>query len=1038
MICCRLLCVVLIVFCSSVASGVRCCADEAADLVDFNRQIRPLLSDNCYLCHGPDAENREADLRLDTLDGATSDLGGYAALAPGDAGQSELITRLTSEDPDERMPPADSGKELSADQIELIRAWVDQGADWPVHWSLAPPQRPAIPLTDDKSFSRNEIDPFVLRQLAANDLRPSPPADQRTLIRRLTLDLTGLPPSREEIHNYMNDPEDQRYEMLVDRLLASPHFGERMAVAWMDQARYADTNGYSIDGGRQMWLWRDWVIGAYNKNMPFDQFASEQLAGDLLPNATDNQRVATGFNRNHMITHEGGTIPEENLTNYAVDRVKTTAEVFLGLTMGCAQCHDHKYDPLTQADYYRFMAFFNTLDDRGLDGNAGHNSTPTVRAQSVLGQDRIGQIESRLAKLNEQLQQPLQSQRRWEEQVLEHLNQRGKDLQLHPMKILSFSSPNAPIGALEDEHTLLLSGRSASPSIVLQTDVQDITGIRLEFLPDPKTPKGPIGKGKAGLEGSLLLTSFSTSADTLPSDQVDLYKMTPISSATASNAHPNHQPQDCLDPRDRNGWSPHPENGSAQHITFNFDEPIDGSQTPYVTTQLVWGGGPFGRGANLMAKRCRFYAITGTDDGTDVPEDVQAILRTPRPQRRAEQQQRLSSYYTTVAPELQETRYSIDNLTQRLSMLSRPRNTMAMNSSAKPRKTHILNRGQYDQPGDEVTPGVPECLPPLPEGATADRLALAKWLVQPDHPLTARVAVNRIWQLFFGTGIVSSSADFGSQGQPPSHPELLDYLAVDFVENGWDVKRLVKKIVMSATYRQSSRVTEPQLRVDPGNQLLSRGPRFRLQAEFVRDMALHVSGLLVDQLGGPSVKPYQPSGLWREVSHFGSSPATAQVFVQDHGERLYRRSMYTYWKRTVPPPSMVSFDAPNREICTMERSTTNTPLQALVLLNDPQFVEASRALAQRILTAGPDDVEERIAFAFELATTRLPTSQETALLKQAFARELQEFQTNPERARQYLQVGESRRDSRLDPAEHAAWTGVSSLILNLSEVITKG
>jgi len=1020
-------------------------SDAAVQRVDFNRQIRPILSDNCYHCHGPDAENREADLRLDTLEGATADLGGYAAIVPGDSDRSEILARLIAEDPDERMPPIDSGKKMSAEQIELLRAWIDEGAHWPVHWSFVPPHRSLVPQGSNpqdgvESSTNNEIDNFVLAQLTASELKPSPPADRRTLIRRLTLDLTGLPPSREEFQTYLNNWDDESYEQLVDHLLSSPHFGERMAVAWLDQARYADTNGYSIDGGRHMWLWRDWVIDAYNRNMPFDQFTIEQIAGDLLPNATVNQRVATGFNRNHMNTHEGGTIPAENLTNYTVDRVKTTSEVFLGLTMGCAQCHDHKYDPITQRDYYQFFAFFNTLDDHGLDGNAGKNSVPIVEARSVLGQEEISQIEQQLAELREQLDLPLDSQRSWEQKALRELDDRGKDLELHPLKILKLTTPNLGVSDLEDDEVILALKRSSrSPSFLMKADAENITGLRMEFLPHPELPEDGIGRGnESGLPGSFILTSFSVSADSLPSDQVDLYKMISIRDTTASNAHANYPPVDCLDPRDHNGWSPHPHNQTPQHITFNFEEPISASETPYITVLLVWGGGAFPGKADLVAGQYRFYAITGTDDGTNLPEDVQAILRTDRQQRSAEQERRIGEYYATVAPELVETRHAIENLSDRLAILNKPHSTMGMNVSATPRETYILNRGQYDQPGDKVTPGVPACLPPLPVDAPVDRLGLARWLVQPDHPLTARVAVNRIWQLFFGVGIVSSSADFGSQGQPPSHPELLDYLAVDFVENGWDVKRLVKKIVMSSTYQQSSNVTAAQQQVDPSNQLLSRGPRFRLQAEFIRDSALHISGLLVGQIGGPSAKPYQPPGLWREVSHFGSSDATAQVFVQDHGEKLYRRSMYTYWKRTVPPPSMICFDAPNRETCTLKRSTTNTPLQALVLLNDPQFVEASRAFAERIINEGPEGTEQRIAFAFELATARLPTPQELAVLKQAYARNLEEYQQHPDRALELLQVGESRRDSRIDPSEHAAWAGVASLILNLSETITKG
>jgi len=1008
--------------------------------VDFSRDIRPILSDNCYFCHGPDAESREADLRLDVREGALADLGDYAAIVPGSAAQSEMLIRLTSEDADERMPPPDSGKEVSSEQIELISRWIDQGADWPQHWSFVPPVRSDLPEISDQDWPNNEIDYFVYAQLAANNLKPSPRADRRTLARRLSFDLTGLPPSLQELHNFLEDKNAGAYERLVDRLLASPRFGERMTLAWLDQARYADTNGLSIDGGRDMWLWRDWVIDAYNKNMPFDQFVVEQLAGDLLPGATVDQQVATGFNRNHMITHEGGTIPEENLVNYAVDRVKTTAEVFLGLTMGCDQCHDHKYDPLTQKDFYSFFAYFNTLSDKGLDGDRGIDAEPKIRATTVLHLEETDKIKKHLAKIEETLSRPLASQQDWERIALEELESRGRDFQLHELETLEISTPNRAVPKLADDGSVLsLDSGSRSPSLLLKADGAQITGLRIEFYPLAELPGGGLGHGNSkGFEGSFILTSFSVSADAIPSRQVDLNKQIPIASVTASNSHSDYPPLDCLDPRDFNGWSPHPHNDSEQHITFTFDQPLDTTKNPYITTLMIWGGGEFGGGAALTPGHFRVYAITGVDDGTNLPEDVQTILRKEPATRSNDELQYLQSYYATIAPEFANLRYERDNLNDRLAVMSSPHQVMVMNTAPKPRETHILNRGQYDQPRETVAPNVPECLPSLPEGAPENRLGLARWLTEPNHPLTARVAVNRIWQQFFGVGIVSTSADFGSQGQPPSHPKLLDTLAVDFVESGWDVKRLVKKIVLLATYQQSSHVSPDLLQRDPKNRLLAHGPRFRLQGEFVRDSALQISGLLVNRIGGPSVKPYQPQGLWREISHFGSSPATAQVFVQDHGEKLYRRSMYTFWKRTVPPPSMVSFDAPNRELCTLQRAITNTPLQALVLLNDPQFVEASRALAERMIKHESADNNDRIAFAFELATSRMPNAAELEILADAYHRALTDFRNDPKRALAYLQVGESDRDSKIDPVEHAAWASVASMILNLSETITKG
>ncbi|MEO2046127.1 MAG: PSD1 and planctomycete cytochrome C domain-containing protein, partial [Pirellulales bacterium] len=971
----------------------------------------------CYHCHGPDAENRQADLRLDTREGALADLGGYAALVPGNSQQSELWTRMLSNDADERMPPADSGKQLKPEQIELVRRWIEQGADWSVHWSLEPPQRKPAQAIDkqphDSHWGQNEIDPYILTRLTDEGLIPSPKADRRTLIRRLTLDLTGLPPSSQEIHAFLEDQQPGAYERMVERLLASPHYGERMALAWLDQARYADTNGYSIDGGRQMWLWRDWVIHAYNQNMPFDQFTIEQLAGDLLPQATVNQHVATGFNRNHMITHEGGTIPEENLTNYAVDRVKTTAEVFLGLTMGCAQCHNHKYDPLTQTDFYRFLAFFNTLGDRGLDGDRGKNSGPTIQARTVLGHEEMVPLQAKLAALRQQLQQPLDSQKAWEQEALDRLLARGKNLQLHPMKILKVSSPNRSSAAdLQEDGTVLsLTQQARSPSIMMRAPSGKIVdGLRIEFLPHPSLPAGSLGHGKKpGFPGSFILTSFSVSADSLAAAQVDLYKTIAVDRVTASHSHPDYPAHGCLDDRDRYGWSPHPHNQSAQHITFTFQQPIDTTQMPFMTVLLVWGGGEFGGAGQLVAGQYRIYALTGTDDGTNLPVAIQTILQKQAAARTHMEQQQLQAYHASIAPELKNLRWEIANLDERLNALTQPHNVMVMNTASKPRQTHFLHRGQYDQPGELVHPGVPASLPELheiPLKREANRLDLARWLVRPDHPLTARVAVNRIWQLLFGTGLVSTSADFGSQGSPPSHPLLLDWLALDFIESGWDVKHLVGKMVRSATYQQSSHVSPHSLQIDPNNRLLSHGPRFRLQGEFIRDASLKVSGLLVEQIGGPSVKPYQPPGLWKEISHFGSTPATAQAFVQEHGGKLYRRSMYTYWKRTVPPPSMVSFDAPNRELCTLQRQTTNTPLQALVLLNDPQFVEASRAFAERILRQGPRlgshgsslNINARIRFAFELATARNPTQKEVDILAQAYQQHLKQYQAQPARA----------------------------------------
>ena len=1037
----RLLLIYSSVLANVLFASVQLTADDESATIDFARDIRPILSDRCFKCHGPDEHSREAALRLDMREGVFGEgESGETIVKPGDLDHSALIDRITSDDESVQMPPPDSGKKLSADEIALLKQWVTAGAPWQSHWAFVTPEKPTAPEVTNAKWVRNEIDRFALARLEAEGLSPSPEADRRTLIRRLHFDLTGLPPTREEVQAFVANESPDAYEKLVDRLLASPHFGERMALAWMDQARYADTNGNSIDGGRHMSLWRDWVIAAYNRNMPFDQFVVEQIAGDLLPNATQQQRLATGFNRNNINTHEGGTIPEENLVNYRVDRVRTTAETFLGLTMACAQCHDHKYDPISQRDYYRFFAYFDTVSDRGLDGNGGNNSHPTMQAHSPLASDdEIAEIRQQITRLEAELAKPHPAQAAWEERCRQELAQRGQDLKLYPTKVLKVSTPNTVgVFEIENENTVHMTPAAGNhfPQVSLEIDAPKIDGVRVVFPADPKLHEGRTGYGKSVLPGSFILTSFSVSGTSLPADQTDLYKILNVRRVTASASHPDYPPQNSLDERAHNGWSPYPADTTDQHITFTFDEPLDASQNPYLTATLTFMGAGHGWGPKLYPARFRVYGFSGVDDGTNLPDDVQAILEIPPTERSPEQAVRMQSYHAEAGEALLPVRQKLESLRERLEYFTKPQSAMVMDTAAN-RKTFILRRGQYDQPTEEVQPGVPAVLVPLPADAPPNRLGLARWLVQEDHPLTSRVAVNRLWQLLWGRGIVETSADFGSQGQPPSHAELLDWLAVDFIESGWDTKRMLKQIVMSSAYRQSSHVSPELAKRDPNNRLLARGPRHRLSAELMRDNALTVSGLLNDWIGGPSVSPYQPPHLWKEISHFGSTPATAQAFVQDHGPKLYRRSLYTFWKRTVPPPNMVTFDAPTRELCTMQRVPTNTPLQSLVLLNDPQFVEAARAFAERILREGPEDVEGRIAFAFETALARPPSEREAAILKRAYERELADWQSRKSDAEKVLSVGESRRDQQIDVAEHAAWQQLATLILNLSETITK-
>lgn len=1051
----------------------------AAREIQFNRDIRPILSETCFHCHGPDEEGRRADLRLDTADGAKEDLGGYQAIMPGDLDDSEAWTRITSDDPDLLMPPPESHMVLSEEQKTLLKRWIEQGAEYEGHWAFVSPQSPEIPgvnFADTKGeakWVRGAIDSLVAARLAEAGMSPSVEADPRTLIRRLTLDLIGLPPTVEETRGFVGDYESRgeaAYQDAVERLLSSQHFGERMAVPWLDQARYADTNGYSIDGGRDVWLWRDWVIQAYNDNMPFDQFVTEQLAGDLLPDATDAQRIATGFNRNHMITHEGGTIPEENLTNYVADRVKTTGEVFLGLTMGCAQCHDHKYDPISQKEYYQFFAFFNELEDRGLDGNAGVNSAPRMMTSTVLRSDELEDIDAELAAVRQELSATTNGFDKWLAAERKREIARGNGFDYLDAELLDASSPNRP-GPFEfkPDGTVIVSSPSKglnafSHSIRLPTEDQEpggkVSGVRIEFYPQ-QVADDKEGDEKAVHKKALSLTPFDdgvpkittvlVSANSQPADQVDYYGQCAFTMATASSAANHHAASSVLDERNLQWWQPSARH-SQQHLTLTFDRPVDPAQTPFLSVLVFFGQN------QSLPYRWRVLPFSGTDTDSKWDKSVASAIVKDQDQWDDDTRQRVLTVFRETAPGLNRLRTRLANLEERRSVLTAEHSTMVMNTAAKPRETFVLTRGQYDAPTLRVTPQTPQALPTLlpptvkqsvkqsggadeetaQSGGNATRLDLARWLTDPKHPLTARVAVNRTWAMLFGTGIVATSADFGSQGEYPSHPELLDYLATDFVDSGWDQKELIRDIVSSATYRQQSIATAEQRELDPRNRLLARGPRFRLPAEFIRDQALAVSGLLVPRIGGPSVHPYQPHGIWKEVSHFGSTPATKQVFVQDHGEKLYRRSMYTIVKRTSPHPAMAAFDAPNREMCTVDRGATNTPMQALVTLNDPQFTEAARVLAESLLREeSATDDQSRIGLAFERIVSRPPSDPELKAVAELLESERARYRETPDDALRTVSIGESPQAKKIDAVEHAAWTQVASLLLNLSEALTR-
>jgi Protein of unknown function (DUF1553)/Protein of unknown function (DUF1549)/Planctomycete cytochrome C len=750
--------------------------------LDFRRDVLPILSQNCFTCHGPDSKTRKADLRLDQKESALR--AQEPVIVPGKSGESELVRRIRSRDPDEVMPPPRSAKKLTARQVEVLESWIDQGAHWSGHWAFEPVRRVAPPTVHDERWPANPIDRFVMARLDAEGLGPQPQAERAVLIRRLSLDLIGLPPAPDEVDAFVADSSPLAYDTLVERLLASPHHGERMAMDWLDAARYADTNGFQNDFARTMWPWRDWLIAAFNRNLPFDRFLSEQLAGDLLTGATLEERIATGFNRNNRTVTEAGSIDEEYRIENAVDRLETTATVFLGLTLGCARCHDHKFDPVSQTEFYQFLGFFNNINEQGVYTETRGNVPPLISLPTEQDRSRMAGFE------------------------------------------------------------IVLAAAKASG------DKEWIAKVK---------------KAKTEYENSI----------------------------------------------------------------------------------------------------------------------------------------------TSV---------------------------MVMEDRLQPRNLYVLKRGRYDMPDTarKLLPGVPSCLPPLPRGAAANRLGLARWLASPEHPLTARVAVNRIWQHHFGTGLVKTAENFGVQGEPPSHPELLDWLASELVRSGWDTKALHRLIVTSATYRQESRATPASGARDPENRLLARGPRFRLSAEVVRDNALAIAGLLVREIGGPSVKPYQPAGLWEELAGgAGEGP-----YVQDKGPRLYRRSLYVYRKRTVPHPVLATFDAPSRETCQVKLARTNTPLQALELLNDVTYVEAARRLAELALVHGGSSPEERVAFTFRRALARAPVPKELELLRRGLERYQSTYRAQADAALRLIEHGESRRSSKLDPVELAAYTATASVILNLDETIT--
>jgi hypothetical protein len=998
-----------------MSTGASC----SADAIDFSRDIRPILSDNCFACHGPDEGERQGGFRLDQRD---SSLGaadsGERPIVPGDAGASELIRRIASQDESLRMPPADGHKALSAEEIDLLTRWVAAGAEWQQHWALVAPTSPALPTVRNERWPRNEIDRFVLTRLESEGLSPAPEADRASLLRRASLDLTGLPPTPAELDAFLYDNQPGAYERVVERLLASPRYGEHMARFWLDAARYGDTHGLHLDNYREMWPYRDWVVRMFNADQPFDQFLVEQLAGDLLPTPSEDQLIATGFSRNHVTTAEGGSIVEEVDMRNVVDRVETFGTVFLGLTIGCARCHDHKYDPISMRDFYSLYAYFNSLDGNPMDENR-KDPAPVLRVATAAQKSRLAELDGQIATAESRLAEDWPEldaqQAAWEEQfalMLAHgqsADEESSSSSAAEKKSFLAVSDWHWVGPFSDSDRYLRSRRHGPEGkpIDLAEKYKLPTGEKIGWVKRPEWVDGSVHNDLPGNPAANFLYRTITVA-----------RRQPLEISLGSN----------------DGIRVYL---NGKEVLKNYVDRTAAPDQEKVTLNLR-------RGENqLLVKIVNFSGTSGfyfavKTELPTMPPEVLAALAVPAAERAPEQAMAIRQFYRNgfaASPELDKLRADLAAArAARAQIDGEVATTLIWRETAEPKPAFMLTRGEYDQRGEPVERRTPAALPPMDAAMPNDRLGLAQWAVAPTHPLTARVAVNRFWQQAFGTGLVKTAEDFGSQGEPPRHPELLDWLATDFMADQWNVKNLMRRIVTSATYRQGAHVRPELYARDPENRLLARGTRLRLDAETLRDQALFVGGLLVEQLGGPSVKPPQPAGLWEAVGYSGSNTVK---FVADAGpEKVHRRTLYTFIKRTAPPPEMNTFDAPSRESCTVRRERTNTPLQALLLLNDPQYVEAARGLAVRTIREGGDDVAARATFMLRTALVRDPTGEEVADLAAAYEDELAHYQANAEAAVKLAAVGQPM-GAVVDPAELAAWTVTANIVLNLDEVITK-
>lgn len=1016
----------MLALCVALCAETRGHASESGP-IDFNRDIRPILSEHCYACHGPDQNKRKAELRLDVKEGLFRKRDGVTIVDPKNVEGSELWRRITTDDAEERMPPRKTGKALTEAQTRTIKNWISEGALWKGHWAYLKPAAASPAKIEEPGFTRSAIDRFILEKLQAQGLKHAPEAGKRTLARRLSLDLTGLPPSPEDVAAFLSDDSPNAYEKRVDRLLASPHFGERMAVFWLDLVRYGDSIGYHSDNPMNVSPYRDYVIAAFNTNKPFDRFTIEQIAGDLLPDATLQTRVASAYNRLLMTTEEGGAQAKEYEAKYAADRVRDLSVAWLGATIGCAQCHDHKYDPYKTRDFYRLAAFFADLQEASVG-----KREPGIPVPNADEQKRLDEFDARIqtltAKLAASTPELIRAQDDWEQATLAMIANRK------PLNPTGLSASGGI--ALESNADGTIRARGPAPakstySLTFRLPRGRTAAILLEALVDAQKP--PANPGLAG-NGNFVLSEIRAMRQGagLVSQPVV------FSGAFSDHSQENYPVAAAIDGKLDTGWAILPQTGKSHLAILVLEKPItaedDGST---LVLELVHAS--IFPGHEIGAFRVTATASDDARSETYPPPGIVELLKKPAGARTDAERAELASYYRGIAPSLTPIRSALEQAKRERKELEDRIPKAIVSVSGAPRVTRVLARGNWqDETGEIVAPGVPEFLPESPQinaPAKPTRLDLARWLVSAENPLTARVFVNRVWKLFFGRGLARRVDDLGSQGDWPDHAELLDWLAVDFRDHGWDVKRLVKTIVLSGAYRMSSVPSRESLAIDPENRLLARQGRFRLDAEFVRDGALAVSGLLSPKIGGPSVKPYQPEGYWDALNF------PTRKWEKDSGEALYRRGLYTHLQRTFPHPSLIAFDAPSREECTAERARSNIPQQALVLLNDPEYVEAARVFAERIVrdteTKPGSEVNDRIRAAFVRATSREPLDREISVLSGLYRDMLAQYAQDPASAARAIAVGDRPPDPKLNPVELAAWTAVTRTILNLQEVITR-